>query len=329
MSIYRDKKSGCWRFDFDRYIGGERVRRRFLLPPGWTRTQADAFDRKESAALYALATGIAKPRHTVDEAVRSYLKERVPELKSGSNVERELKAMHDWYAGRAVEELPTICAEYAQDQLGALAPATIKNRIAYLRAACRWAWKRHQMTEHDPGARVVVPTVRNARDTHIDRAEMLSLARACDHKGARAVIRIAWYSGMRLSEIEACRPDTRAGVFRLADTKNGEPRLVPIHPRIRACLGVELPSRYVFGYWFRKAREAIGRPDLHAHDLRHSAASEMIRVGVDLYTVGAVLGHKSQASTQRYSHHATKALTEAVGKMGGKSPIRGPKKEAA
>ncbi|KXJ63044.1 hypothetical protein AXY46_03230 [Achromobacter xylosoxidans] len=37
---------------------------------------------------------------------------------------------------------------------------------------------------------------------------------------------------------------------------------------------------------------------LRFHDLRHSAASEMINVNkVDLYTTGAVLGHKSAAST--------------------------------
>lgn len=326
MSIYRDRKTGCWRFDFDRRINGERIRRRQLLPAGWTRAQADAFDRKEGAALYALATGITKPRHTIDEAVRRYLKERAAVLKSGENVTREIGWMADWYAGRAIEELPAVCAEYAQDQLGALAPATIKNRISYLRAACRWGWKRHGMAEHDPGARVSVPTVRNSRTVYIDRAQMLALARACDHRAVRAMIRVAWYSGMRLSEIEAAEPDLAAGVFRLADSKNGEPRLVPIHPRVRACADYELPNRYVFGYWFRKARLAIGMPHLHAHDIRHSAASELIRVGVDLYTVSAVLGHKSQASTKRYAHLSTGQTTAAIDRMGRNFPTTIPKK---
>ena len=159
MSIYRDKATGQWRFDFDRRIGGERVRRRQLLPPGWTRAQADAFDRKESAARYAIATGIARPRHLIDEAVARYGRERLPELKNGAGSARELDSMREWWTGRALEELPEVCAEYAADQHGALAPATIKNRIAYLRSACRWAWKRHRMGETDPGARVVAPTV--------------------------------------------------------------------------------------------------------------------------------------------------------------------------
>ncbi len=135
MSIYRDKRTGRWRYDFDARVDGARVRRRKLLPAGWTRAQADAFDRQESAALHAIAAGIAKPRHHIDEAVACYARERLPHLKAGANAEREIEAMRDWWAGRWIEDLPTVCAEYAADQLGALTPATIKNRIAYPRDA--------------------------------------------------------------------------------------------------------------------------------------------------------------------------------------------------
>lgn len=320
MPIYRDKASGQWLFDFDRRIEGQRVRRRQLLPAGWSRTQADAFERKESAALYALATGITRARHTIDEAVARYLSERIPKLKSGENVRREIEWMRDWFSDRAIEELPEVCAEYLEDQDGALAPATIKNRIAYLRAACRFAWKRHQLCEHDPGARVVVPEVRNAREVHIDRAQMLRLARACTHWGARAMIRIAWYSGMRLSEIERAEVDLGAGVFVLKDTKNGDARFVPIHPRIIVCLQFEIPTRYTFGYHFRRARAGVDMAWLHAHDLRHSAATEMVSTGADLHTVGAVLGHRSPASTKRYAHVRDARAAEAVNRMGRKFP---------
>jgi integrase len=316
VSIYRDPKSGRWCFEFSRRIEGGRFRKRRLLPAGWTRTQADAYDRKESAALYAIATGVTKPRHAIDEAVTCYVRERLPQLKHGANVERELQWMRDWYTGRAIEDLPEVCAEYLEDQDGALAPATIKNRIAYLRSACRYAWKRYKLCEHDPGARVVVPEVRNARTVYIDRGQMLALARACEHWGARAMIRVAWYSGMRLSEIERAEADLEAGMFVLTDTKNGDARVVPIHPRIRVCLQFQIPTRFTFGYHFRKARAAIGMPGLRPHDLRHSAATEMVSVGVDLHTVGAVLGHRSPASTKRYAHVRDERAIEAINRMG-------------
>lgn len=327
MSVYQER--GRLVFEFSRYIGGKRKRIRKLLPKGWTRAQADAYDRKESAALYSLASGDAKPRFTIGQAVRRYLTERVPQLKSGENIKREIAWLQDWYNERAMEELPTVCAEYAADQHGALRPATIRNRIAYLRAACRWAWKRHGMGDSDPGARIQATPVSNNRQTYVDRRQMLEIAKHCKHKAARAMIRVAWYSGMRLGEIERCRPDWAAGVAILDDTKNGEPRHVPIHPRILVCLRrYQWPSRYTFGYWFRLSRDRAGLPHVHAHDLRHSAASELIRVGVDLSTIGAILGHKSAASIKRYAHHATAQKRDAINRMGRNLPVSISAKDA-
>ena len=42
----------------------------------------------------------------------------------------------------------------------------------------------------------------------------------------------------------------------------------------------------------------------------------MINAGVDLYTVGGVLGHKSQVSTARYAHLAQQRLKSAVDMIG-------------
>ena len=310
MPIYPDKRSGCWMFDFDRRIEGRRIRRRQLLPAGWTRDQAEAMDRKESAALYALATGVAKPRWNIDQAVARYRAERLPELKHGAAQGRELDATRDWWEGRPVDELAAVCAEYASDQHGALAPATIKNRIAYLRAACRWAWKRHGMGDADPGARVVAPTVRNARDVTVTRAEMVKLARACRHRGVRALIRILYWTGMRVSEAQ--KAERAPGLFILRDTKNGSPRIVPAMPIITSAMRVPMPPRSQIDYWWPLAREACGLAHVHLHDLRHTAASEMVAGGVDLGAVGAVLGHKSTATTKRYAHYGVQRLAEAL-----------------
>jgi integrase len=310
MPIYKDKRTGRWRFDFDRRIRGGRVRRRVLLPAGWTRAQADAYDRQESAALYAIAAGIAKPRHDIDTAVGRYVRERLPGLKAAANTERELESTRDWWTGRPIEQLPTVCAEYAADQHGALAPATIANRIAYLRAACRWAWRVHGMADTDPGARVVQPSVRNARDVTISRAQMVDLARACRHRGVRAVIRIAYWTGMRVGEILAAR--RAAGAFILPDTKNGSPRIVPALPIISTAMRVPMPRRSEIDYYWPLARTACKLDHVRLHDLRHSAATAMVDAGVDLATVGAVLGHKSHASTMRYAHHGTRRLADAL-----------------
>ena len=134
----------------------------------------------------------------------------------------------------------------------------------------------------------------------------------------RAVVRIAFYSGMRLSEILNCKLDH--GRMIAEDTKNGDRRIIPMHNKIKSCakyIPFDIPARTLQGQ-FKVATRLLGLAHIHIHDLRHSAASEMINNGVDLYTVGAVLGHKSVVSTKRYSHLATDTLATALATIGQK-----------
>lgn len=323
MSIYRDKKRGSFVFEFDKRIGGERVRAVKSLPKTWNQAQADAYDRQESARLYAIATRVERETYTIEDAVERYLTERVPKLKTAGNVAQELALLFPYYQGRPIESLPDVCKAYAlkgakQDGTP-LAPASIRNRIRYLTAACRYGWRHHNMCESDPAARVTVPTVRNERQHYASRGEMLAICKLCKNHNARMAIRMGFYSGMRLGEILRAKVSGTAWV--LADTKNGNPRIVPIHPRVAVCARrfVKAPRITVQDNWTR-ARDLAGLSHLHFHDLRHSSASEMINAGIDLYTVGAVLGHKDARSTKRYSHLATEALSVAVGKIGQKIP---------
>lgn len=334
MPTYRDKTRGRFVFEFDRRINGQRVRATKLLPKTWNQAQADAFDRTESGKLYAAATGIERPGFTIEEAVAAYLKERGPKLKQLKNLEHELALMFWAYQGRPLSALADVCKAYRikatkEDGSGPLSPATLRNRIRYLTAACRWFWKNHGAEgDEDPGARVVAPAVSNERQVYISRAQMLAIARACRNRGARMAIRIAFYSGMRLGEILRAVP--AGDCWRLDDTKNGQPRLVPIHPRVAVCARRWAPiAKITVQVHHRTAARAVGLEFVHFHDLRHSAASELINAGVHLHTVGAVLGHKDGRSTRRYAHLATASLTAAVGLIGARKSPDGISKKAA
>lgn len=319
MPIYRDKKRGCFVFDFSRTIEGRRVRATKSLPRSWNQAQADAYDRQESAKLYAAATRVGGVDYLIEEAVAKYVTERCPQLKHGRGYALELQEMAPFYVGRPLSALQDVCRAIRlrpTHKGKTLAPATIKNKIRYLSSACRYGWKHHGMGTSDPAAGIVVPMVDNARTKYIGRAEMLKLARACEDRPTRAAIRIAFYSGMRLGEIR--KAEIVGTAFVLRDTKNGDPRIVPIHPKINTCLRYVWPSRFKMHYHFDKARAAVGMSWLRFHDLRHSAASAMINDGAELYTVGIVLGHRSPASTQRYAHLKTDKLREAINRIGRK-----------
>lgn len=319
MSIYRDKERGQFVFDFDSTIEGRRVRARKRLPKAWGKAQAEAFDRKESARLYGIASGVERHRHTIEEAVAQYLKDK-KHLKSHQSAAEHLGSVMWAYEGRFIDELAEVGEKIVAESVG-YKPATIRNRIALLRAACRWGWKKHGMADRDPAERLQMPAVNNERHTYIDVAQLHKIIRHCRNQHARRVIVTAFYSGMRLSEI--LRAAIVGESFIVLDTKNGDPiRRVPIHPRLVTYLDGHWPpacKQKTVQKWFQLSRDKARLRDVHFHDLRHSTASALINGDVDLYTVGAILGHKDPRSTKRYSHLNDKTLAAAIGKIGKKA----------
>ena len=72
-----------------------------------------------------------------------------------------------------------------------------------------------------------------------------------------------------------------------------------------------LPFTDIKRSWMQ-ARSLAGLNNVHLHDLRHTFGSQLTNAGVDLYTVGKLLGHVNVASTARYSHLANDTLMAAT-----------------
>lgn len=326
MPIRWDTRNKRWRFEFDRYVAGQRHRASRLLPKGWSQAQADAFDRKESARLYAIATGIERPDALIDIAVAHYLRDKT-HLKSHRRAVENLAAIAWAYTGKPLSALPDVAAQVNAHREGVrpgvtLSAATVRQRLALLKAACRWAWRKHGLVDADPTTRMQLPSVRNERHVYATRADLGRLLRAADRRDVRIMILAAWYTGMRLGELQCVQVDRHPSGCRLilADTKNDDRRAIPAHPQLER-LGIlpHLPLRTLrrtLQAGFQRARDRAGLPHIRLHDLRHSAASEMINAGVDLYTVGQVLGHRDARSTKRYSHLRDATLAAAIGTIG-------------
>lgn len=315
MPIRWDARNKRWRYEFDRVVDGRRHRLSRLLPRGWSQAQADAYDVKETARLWAVASGVERRDPLIDEAVALYLRDKT-HLKSYKPTAEHLAAIAWAYAGRRMSELPAVARDVAERSDTGM--ATVRNRLAVLKAAARWAWKRHGLTETDPTARMALPVVRNERHVYLSRREMLRACRACTNWQAQIAIRVAFYAGLRLGELLRVQP--AGGALVLEDTKNGDRRAVPAHPKIRHLLRhLPLPGPEItIQRAWQRARDAVGLQHAHFHDLRHSAASEMANAGVDLYTVGRVLGHRDPRSTQRYAHLTHDTLAGAVARIGRK-----------
>lgn len=317
--------SGQWLFQFDRVIAGARTRANRVLPKGWTKKQAEEYDRVETARLFAVATGVTKPQPLIEDAVLLYLQQHAPTLKNFTDLSAALEICLPYYASKPMSALADIAREYATDHATTLSPGTVRNRMAYLRAACRWAWKTHKMGEHDPAERMVLPPAGKPRRVYFDRAAMLKIARAMHYHPSRAVFRAAFYSGMRLSEVLRSKAvHTVSGLgLGIIDSKNGAPHIVPANPRIAHLIrSKDWPPQVhksTVSHHTKQAMIAVGMGHARFHDSRHSTASEMLNNGVPLNTVGEVLNHKSAASTKIYAHLATQHLADAIGMVGRKA----------
>ena len=76
------------------------------------------------------------------------------------------------------------------------------------------------------------------------------------------------------------------------------------HPIFASLTGAPLGHRNVTRRGFEPARDLAGLPcRVTFHDLRHAAASRLIRAGLDPVTVASVLGHEDATVTLKIYGH--------------------------
>lgn len=243
---------------------------------------------------------------------------------------------------------PSIDAYIAQKRLAKLSTKSVANHISVLSSIFEFASVRGWF-DQNPAKGIKLPKVTAAALSYLDAEEaerFLGAVREQDGKHADVFL-TALRTGMRQGELLALRwGDLRftddgcedlitvqhslhAG--ELGPTKSGKVRHVPMHPDVRAAL---LPRRgrhndFVFSradgspltgnilkHPTRRAAEAIDRPDVHFHSLRHSFASQLVMNGAPLQAVQGLLGHADIKMTLRYAHLQPNAFAGAVATLG-------------
>lgn len=150
-----------------------------------------------------------------------------------------------------------------------------------------------------------------------------------DRPQAVAALRFLAMSGCRKGEAFALRWEMIDGNrAALPDSKSG-PRSIWLGKPVRQLLArCPMVSGFVFGFengpmtegrllpvW-TAVKEALGKPQLRVHDLRHSFASVAIAAGHDLIVVGGLLGHRDKGSTAGYVHLANADVARASQRVG-------------
>ena len=166
------------------------------------------------------------------------------------------------------------------------------------------------------------PLARSPRNFRRSLATKKLLACLRNHK-YRSVLTACYAAGLRLSEathLKAEHLDSQRMQIRVHGKGNKE-RLVPLSPRLLkellAYWKATRPCNYLFpgrtpdaplsGIMIQKAcKQAAANAKINKvvtpHTLRHSFATALLEAGVDLLTIGSLLGHKSFTTTMIYLH---------------------------
>ncbi len=210
---------------------------------------------------------------------------------------------------------------------------TINNDHIILKHCLNVAIRRGVLVSN-PASKVPLPNPHNERDRVLTEDEWVRLYEAAAPH-LKPILLTAYHLGQRFGEIVQLtweRVDLQRGfiTLRSIDTKTKKPRQIPLTPAVRIALSDlskvrRLHTNHVFLYEgqpvkgidtaFRTAKKVAGVMNFRFHDLRHCAATNLRRAGVDTATAMKIVGHKSERMWQRYNSIEEKDLLSAAGKL--------------
>lgn len=223
---------------------------------------------------------------------------------------------------------------------GKLSPATINRYHAALMALFTWAIKRRlaprgwenpaHLVETQPENNQVVRFL-----TEEERARLLEACRRSSWERLYCLVLMAITTGARRGELLSLTwgaIDLERGLAHVQETKNGEPRVLPLTPAVVAELTpwkLDRPDARVFPAkgprglfkprhfekaWYTALREARIN-NFRFHDARHTCASYLAQSGASLLEIADVLGHRQLRMVQRYAHHTTASKAKLVNRV--------------
>jgi len=219
-------------------------------------------------------------------------------------------------------------------------PASINVSLNALRILFRYAM-RHKLIDNDPTAYVETKKNHKERRDFLTAEEVQLLLSTVKHEIGNVVVRTLAYTGMRISECLALTMNdidfTEKRVY-VRNGKGNKPRTIPLSQDLEPYLlqYKNGPRRFIPNsntffatqktgsisavYINRLLKRAVAElewtKDVSCHTLRHSFASKLVKNGIGLPTVAALLGHADfRTVTSVYIHIEESELQDAVNQL--------------
>ena len=269
---------------------------------------------------------------TFSEVINRYIKEVLPYKKGYVEDSYRLKAIQRRDIAKInMARLSSVqIASYRDERLTEVAPNTVIRELAYLSSVINHARREWGINITNPVQMVRKPSMPQGRNRLITDDELQRLLGQLEPTGRRNVwmkplVLLALETGMRRGELLQLKwadINLQNRTATLWETKNGDRRVVPLSSKAieilqktpRSLCGRVFPlSRAAQAKAFKEALKRSKLDDLHFHDLRHTAITNMARKLPNVIELAAVSGHKSLRMLQRYYHPDAVELAAKLG----------------
>lgn len=138
-------------------------------------------------------------------------------------------------------------------------------------------------------------------------------------------------TGLRREEalkLTVTKVDLGRGVIFIQKTKTHLGRLVPLNTRAREIVEETLPELFTKMHYqvvtekFSQYLKQAGLVGFKLHSLRHTFATRLVALGVDIYTISRLLGHADIKTTMIYAKTNIVSMQAAVDRLGGRQLAR-------
>ena len=279
-----------------------------------SKRDAQIWAARRETELRLVADGRADQVHTVHDLLRRYARE-VSVGKRGERWEKiRLDALERMLLNKKlIDFTPADLTAWRDRRLGEVSRGTVLREMSLLQGALEVARRDWGWLKINPLKDISKPVAPQHRNRTITWREIRAVARQLGWRPAKVsslsqscalALFLSLRTGMRAGEICGARwEDIDGNILKLAMTKNGDRREVPLSAKALRLIGIARTigtptvvgvKKQTLDALFRRARTDAGLSGFTFHDARHTAATWMVQSGrVDALTLCKIMGWRN------------------------------------
>ncbi len=328
MSVYTDKRNGHFGYNF--MFNGIRYHK--VFPEAKSLDEVQGYELIAKAQLRQKGYGIEKNQYnsSLAEIIKDYNVYKEVAYTKPYNFDYVINRFYKMTGNKVAEEVTlNDLLKYQCVRKKEVKASTVNREMDCIRRMFSLA-KQNKKIRINPCDDLEDLRIENPPERFLTKDEEKILLSVSNEIMAAMII-VALYTGMRTSEILNLK---WADVFFnenylvVLNTKNGKSRRLPIIKKVKkALLSQKKISEYVFTSpvtftkyediktTFARTVKRAKIPHITFHKLRHTTASRLNELGVDIITIQRILDHSDVSITQQYTHTFDDSINNAFKKL--------------